>query len=82
MFDQGVAASGASSRNAGQMLAGLKLSPRSLIQKYGPARAVELYRATLDAIAFAESFVARERIDCHFHRHGALWCAYSARHFD
>ena len=80
VFDQGRMASGASSRNAGQMLAGLKLSPHSLIEKYGPARAVELYRATLDAIAFTESFVAREHIDCHFHRHGALWCAYSAHH--
>jgi glycine/D-amino acid oxidase-like deaminating enzyme len=82
VFDQGVAAGGASSRNAGQMLAGLKLSPHALIQKYGAARAVELYRATLDAIAFTESFVAREHIDCDFHRYGALWCAYSARHLD
>ncbi|MGH8527711.1 MAG: NAD(P)/FAD-dependent oxidoreductase, partial [Gammaproteobacteria bacterium] len=24
----------------------------------------------------------RERIDCLFHRHGALWCAYSERHLD
>lgn len=82
VFDQGRMASGASLRNAGQMLAGLKLSPGALITKYGQARAVELYRATLDAIAFTESFVAREQIDCHFHRHGALWCAYSARHYD
>lgn len=82
VFDRVVAAGGASSRNAGQNLAGPKLSPSSLIKKYGPERAVELYRATLDAIAFTESFVAREHIDCHFHRHGALWCAWSARHFD
>jgi glycine/D-amino acid oxidase-like deaminating enzyme len=51
VFDQGKVTGGASSRNAGQTLAGLKPSPYSLIKKYGPARAVELYRATLDAIA-------------------------------
>ncbi len=82
VFDAGRAASGASSRNAGQTLAGLKLSPQALIEKVGPARAVELYRATLDAIDFTESFVAREDIDCHFRRHGALWCAYSTRHYE
>jgi glycine/D-amino acid oxidase-like deaminating enzyme len=82
VFDQGRMASGASSRNGGQTLAGLKRSPQWLIKKYGAARAVELYRATLDAIAFTESFVGREAIDCHFHRHGALWCAYSERHYD
>jgi glycine/D-amino acid oxidase-like deaminating enzyme len=82
VFDKGRVAGGASSRNAGQTLAGLKPSPHSLIKTYGPARAVELYRATLDAIAFTESFVGREHIECHFHRHGALWCAYSARHHD
>jgi glycine/D-amino acid oxidase-like deaminating enzyme len=75
-------AGGASSRNAGQMLAGLKLSPQALIKKYGATRAAALYGATLDAIAFTESFVAREQIQCHFHRHGALWCAYGARHYD
>ena len=64
VFDQGRVAGGASSRNAGQTLAGLKLSPHALIKKFAPARAVELYRATLDAIAFTESFVAREHIDC------------------
>jgi glycine/D-amino acid oxidase-like deaminating enzyme len=82
VFDQGPMAGGASSRNAGQTLAGLKPSPKALLQKHGQERAVDLYRATLDAIAFTEAFVARERIDCHFQRHGALWCAYSARHYD
>jgi glycine/D-amino acid oxidase-like deaminating enzyme len=82
VFDQGRMACGASSRNAGQMLAGLKRSPQWLIKKYGPERAVAMYRATLEAIDFTESFVAREGIDCHFHRHGALWCAYSARHYE
>jgi glycine/D-amino acid oxidase-like deaminating enzyme len=82
VFDQGRMAGGASSRNAGQTLVGLKPSPHALIKEHGQARAVELYRATLDAIAFTESFVARERIDCQFHRHGALWCAYSAHHLD
>jgi glycine/D-amino acid oxidase-like deaminating enzyme len=82
VFDAGKAAGGASSRNAGQTLAGLKPSPQALIEKHGRERAVALYRATLDAIAFTESFVARERIDCHFHRHGALWCAWGERHYD
>lgn len=82
VFEAQRMASGASSRNAGQMLAGLKLGPQALIDQYGAERAVRLYRATLDAIDFTESFVARERIECHFHRHGALWCAYSPRHHE
>jgi glycine/D-amino acid oxidase-like deaminating enzyme len=82
VFDRGPMAGGASSRNAGQTLAGLKPSPQALIRNHGKARAVELYRATIDAIAFLEAFTAREEIDCHFRRHGALWCAYSASHFD
>jgi glycine/D-amino acid oxidase-like deaminating enzyme len=82
VFDRAGIASGASSRNAGQTLAGLKPSPAALHRRYGPDRASSMYRATLDAIAFTESFVAREGIDCHFQRHGALWCAYSARHLE
>jgi glycine/D-amino acid oxidase-like deaminating enzyme len=72
---------GASSRNGGQVLTGLRLAPEALLRRYGRDRARELHRASLEAIGFLEAVVAEEGIDCEFARCGHLEAAAKPRHF-
>jgi glycine/D-amino acid oxidase-like deaminating enzyme len=80
IFENNTAGSGASTRNAGMTLAGLKLSPQALIGRYGKAQAIRLYRASLAAIEFTERLIHQEGIQCEFLRCGAIWAAYAQRH--
>jgi glycine/D-amino acid oxidase-like deaminating enzyme len=80
IFENNTAGSGASTRNAGMTLAGLKLSPQALIGRYGKAQAIRLYRTSLAAIEFTERLIHQEGIECEFLRCGALWAAYAQRH--
>ena len=82
VFDRGVVGSGASSRNAGQVLTGLKLEPAALVAKYGEARARQLFHASRDAIAALETIVSEERIDCDLQRTGHLQAAAKPSHFE
>ncbi|HEX9890241.1 MAG TPA: FAD-binding oxidoreductase [Nitriliruptorales bacterium] len=70
---------GASTRNGGMVLAGLKPPPAQLLATYGRDLGVRLYRASLDAIDHLEVFVRDEGIDCGFSRSGALWAACTRR---
>lgn len=72
---------GASTRNAGMALTGLKLAPELLVKRYGRARARQLYRASLAALAFAEELIQNENISCDFRRCGDLCAAYRPAHF-
>jgi glycine/D-amino acid oxidase-like deaminating enzyme len=72
---------GASTRNGGQTLAGLKLSPGDLLEKYGKERAVAFYRETLKAIDGLEQFLQENHIECDFHRAGGLWAACTPGHY-
>lgn len=72
---------GASTRNGGQTLAGLKLSPGALVKQYGKEKAVAFYRETLDAIAGLEQFLKDHQIDCSFSRAGGLWAACTPGHY-
>ena len=49
---------GASSRNGGQVLTGLKLGPSVLIKQVGLARAKELYALSLESIQYLDSGTA------------------------
>ncbi len=73
---------GASSRNAGQVLTGLKLEPAALVAKYGETRARELFQVSRDAISALERIVAEEGIECELERSGHLQAAAKPRHFD
>src|SRR6185436_440782 len=53
---------GASSRNGGQVLTGLKLDAATLIARYGEPRARALFDASIEAIATLERLVADERL--------------------
>lgn len=73
---------GASSRNGGMVLTGLKLGVNKLISKYGRERTQRMYAASLDSINCVEQIVRREQIDCDFSRCGHLEVACKQRHFD
>jgi glycine/D-amino acid oxidase-like deaminating enzyme len=72
---------GASSRNGGMVLTGLKVGADSLVARYGRDHARKLFAASLAAIDCVEQIVREERIDCHFVRCGHLEVAAKPAHF-
>jgi glycine/D-amino acid oxidase-like deaminating enzyme len=73
---------GASSRNGGQVLAGLKLDVGSLVDRYGEARAHELFGEAAKASAQLESVIASESIACDYARVGHLQAAWKRSHVE
>lgn len=73
---------GASSRNGGMVLTGLKLGANKLISMYGRELAQRMYAASLDTIRLVEQIVKEESIDCAFTRTGHLEVACKQSHFD
>src|SRR5258708_18160951 len=73
---------GASSRNGGMVLTGMKLSAETLSGRYGIEMARRMYAASLDSIALVEQIVREESIDCDLSRCGHLEVACKQSHFD
>ena len=73
---------GASSRNGGMVLTGLKLGASTLISRYGKEATARMYAASLESIDCVERIVREERIECDFARRGHLEVACKAAHFD
>ena len=73
---------GASSRNGGMVLTGLKLGVNKLISMYGRERTQRMYAASLASIDCVEQIVSEENIDCDFSRSGHLEVACKQKHFD
>jgi glycine/D-amino acid oxidase-like deaminating enzyme len=73
---------GASSRNGGQVLAGLKIDALSLVDRYGEARAHDVFAEATKASAYLESLIAAESIACDYARVGHLQAAWKASHLD
>jgi len=73
---------GASSRNGGMVLPGLKLGTGQLIAKYGTETARRMYAATLASIDSVERIVSEEKVDCDFSRCGHLAVASKPKHFE
>jgi glycine/D-amino acid oxidase-like deaminating enzyme len=72
---------GASSRNGGMVLTGLKLEAEQLVAKYGLETAQRLFAASLKALDCVERIVAEEQIACDFARAGHLLLACKPAHF-
>jgi glycine/D-amino acid oxidase-like deaminating enzyme len=72
---------GASSRNGGMVLTGLKLEAAQLAAKYRLPAARRMFAAALAAIDCVEQLVAEEQIDCDFKRSGHLLLACKPAHF-
>jgi glycine/D-amino acid oxidase-like deaminating enzyme len=73
---------GASSRNGGMVLTGMKLPVPTLIDRYGGDLVRKMYAASLDSIELVEQIVAQEQIECSFARCGHLEVACKQSHFD
>jgi glycine/D-amino acid oxidase-like deaminating enzyme len=73
---------GASSRNGGMVLTGMKLPVPTLIERYGREAVRKMYAASLDSIDCVEQIVREENIDCNFSRCGHLEVACKQAHFD
>ena len=73
---------GASSRNGGQVLTGLRLGPAALIARFGERRARQLFEASAESIARIEALIVEERIDCGYARTGHIQAAWKPAHFD
>ena len=73
---------GASSRNGGQVLTGLKLEPATLLTRFGDTRARQLFDIASESIARLESLIAEETIDCEYARAGHIQAACKPAHFD
>ena len=72
---------GASSRNGGMVLTGLKLGMQTVLKKYGREIARKLFQCSLDAIDTVEQIVEEEKIDCGFARYGHLLTANKPMHY-
>ena len=73
---------GASSRNGGMVLTGMKLPVPTLISRYGRERVQRMYAASTASIDCVEQVVREENIDCNFSRCGHLEVACKQAHFD
>src|SRR6202171_5721189 len=73
---------GASSRNGGMVLTGMKLGANKLISMYGLELTRRMYAASLATIDCVEQTVREEEIDCNFSRCGHLEVACKQKHFD
>ncbi|MFY9646658.1 MAG: FAD-binding oxidoreductase [Terriglobales bacterium] len=73
---------GASSRNGGMVLTGMKLGVNKLISMYGRELTRRMYAASLETIDSVERIVSEENIACDFARTGHLEVACKQAHFD
>jgi glycine/D-amino acid oxidase-like deaminating enzyme len=73
---------GASSRNGGMVLTGMKLGVNQLISMYGRELTQRMYAASLATIDCVEQIVREENIECDFSRSGHLEVACKRKHFD
>lgn len=73
---------GASSRNGGMVLTGMKLPVPTLISRYGREKVQQMYAASLASIDCVEQIVREEKIECDFSRCGHLEVACKQAHFN
>jgi glycine/D-amino acid oxidase-like deaminating enzyme len=73
---------GASCRNGGMVLTGMKLPVPTLIHRYGRDAVQRMYAASIEGINLVERIVREEGIECDFSRCGHLEVACKQAHFD
>jgi glycine/D-amino acid oxidase-like deaminating enzyme len=73
---------GASSRNGGQVLTGLKVGPATLLERFGREKARELFRSSIRAIESLEDLLGNEGIACGYERCGHIEAAFKPAHFE
>jgi len=70
---------GASGRNGGQVIAGLKLDPEEMIAKFGRERGEALHRFSAGTADLVFSLIERFQIQCEAHRGGWIQAAYAPK---
>ncbi len=73
---------GASSRNGGMTLTGLKPAMQTVIKNYGRGLAKGLFQCSLASVDIVEQIVKEENIDCGFARTGHLLTANKPKHYE
>jgi len=73
---------GASCRNGGMVLTGMKLPVTTLIGRYGREAVKRMYATSLESIDLVEQIVKEEKIECSFSRCGHVEVACKQAHFD
>ena len=73
---------GASSRNGGMVLTGMKLGVETLAGRYGMDATRRMYAASMASIDMVEQIIGDEKIDCNFSRCGHLEVACKQSHFN
>ena len=82
VFERETIGWGASSRNGGMVLTGMKLGVETLARRYGMETTRRMYAASLASIGLVEQIVTEEDIECDFARCGHLEVACKQAHFD
>lgn len=73
---------GASSRNGGMVLTGLKLPMQTVLKRYGRDLARQLFQCSLDSVSLVDEIVREENIACGFSRTGHLLTANKPQHYE
>ncbi len=81
VIERGDVGAGASSRNGGQVLTGLKVDAATLVSRFGERRARELFDVSLQSIRALETVLDTEHIECGYARTGHLQAAAKPSHF-
>lgn len=68
---------GASGRNGGQVIAGLKIDPREMVAKFGRERGEALHRFGAGTADLVFSLIERFQIQCEAHRNGWIQAGYA-----
>ena len=81
VFERDPIGFGASSRNGGKALVGLKYDASTVCRTYGRELGEALWRASLEGIDAVEKIVQEESINCEFERVGSVYLACKPKHF-
>ena len=73
---------GASSRNGGMVLTGLKVGMSTIFKKYGQEIAQRLFQYSLESVDTVEQLVNEEKIECGFMRSGHLLTTNKPQQFE
>jgi len=73
---------GASTRNGGMMIVGLKHGPETLVKRFGAELGRRMFDTSLEANRYVEELITRENLDCEYRRHGHFTAAFKARDYD
>lgn len=73
---------GAAGRNGGQVNAGLKQEPDTIVRELGPVHGPRMVQIALNGPGFLFDLIERLRIECEAVRCGTLRAAYSQAHVD